>query len=811
MKTFLQSLFILFTAIYLFLPLDALGQTAPLEYYIQGYKLNSGSKDGNENYGSNPELSFSAVIEIPDAPWIQLHFDKTNLGKESYVIITSLFDHQWQKLNVASLEQWNNYSAFFNGNSVKLELFVAPFDKEILINVDEVIVGKWANGVVTESQCGPTDDRVLSNQPATARLLNVGCTAWIIPNGKFATAGHCLDGSSANVVEFNVPLSLPNGTLQHPGPEDQYSVNVSTKVYQDGGIGNDWGVFEVYPNSNTGLMPKQAQGAYWPLVQSYSPDSIRITGYGVDYDNQNYNQVQQTHVGPNAGSSGTTMRYVTDTEGGNSGSPVIDALNNVAVGIHTHGGCTTSGGNNNGTSTFHTAFWAAADEGAGGCPVEPPSNPNPSNGQTNVALTLSELSWTNGTGAVSNELYFGTDPNALTLVQSGTLANSWTITGVTFVYGTTYYWRVVEIGDTCNTNGSLWSFTSVQDPNLVENCEPFNNISNWTAVGPLGMTNWTVSNSASAGGTAPELRMGWSPSFNGKSVIRSGVLPLINNHETSFSFRFFLDWYADPSGTATVSVTYDGGVTEQILHQVVNPTANVGPTQITGTFTTPASGSDSAKLQIWFEGNSFNIDYIYWDDLCIGQIIPVELTSFTATKLANEVQLNWITATEINNQGFEIERKSFENGTQSSEWIKIGFVPGFGTTIEMKSYSYTDSKLNSGKYIYRLKQIDFDGAVKYSQEVNAEVTVPLQYSLEQNYPNPFNPSTNIKFSLPSETKVVLSVFNTLGERVAEIVNGTMKEGYHEVVFDASSIPSGIYFYRMETNKFTDVKKMIVIK
>jgi hypothetical protein len=163
-----------------------------------------------------------------------------------------------------------------------------------------------------------------------------------------------------------VPPSLPDGTLQHPGPEDQYAVNVSTRVFVNVGVGNDWGVIEAYPNSVTNLLPIQAQGTYWPLEQNLEPDSIRITGCGTATGERN--QVQQTHVGPNAGSSGTTMRYRTDTTGGNSGSPVIDALTNNAVGVHTHGGCSSSGGNNNGTSLFNTAFWAAVDEG--NVPVE---------------------------------------------------------------------------------------------------------------------------------------------------------------------------------------------------------------------------------------------------------------------------------------------------------------------------------------------------------------------------------------------------------------------------------------------------------
>jgi V8-like Glu-specific endopeptidase len=387
MKTPLQPFFVFLALSSIVLFTNNFAQTAPLQYYIQSYQLESGVFDGDKTLENKPVEVFSSVVELHSVPWMQLHFSDSHLGDGSYIIIKSLYDDLWQKLDAISLEQWNNYSAFFNGNAIEIKLFLAPTDQQVFINIDKIIVGEWYQEDPSFSICGPTDDRIASNQPATARLLSVGCTTWIIPNGKFATAGHCLDGSSSTVVEFNVPLSLPNGTLQHPGPEDQYSVNVSTKIFTNGGIGNDWGVFEVYPNSITGLMPKQAQNAYWPLVQDLGPDSIRITGYGVDSGTAN--QTQQTHVGPNAGSSGTTMRYRTDTEGGNSGSPVIDALTNTAVGVHTHGGCTSSGGNNSGTSTFHTAFWAAVDEG--NVPVELSSF------NASVVDGVVELSWITAT------------------------------------------------------------------------------------------------------------------------------------------------------------------------------------------------------------------------------------------------------------------------------------------------------------------------------------------------------------------------------------------------------------------------------
>jgi hypothetical protein len=195
--------------------------------------------------------------------------------------------------------------------------------------------------------------------------------------------------------------------------------------------------------------------------------------------------------------------------------------------------------------------------------------------------------------------------------------------------------------------------------------------------------------------------------------------------------------------------------------------------------------------------------------------IPVELTSFTANISGANVELNWTTATEVNNQGFEIERASSLT-TPVQDWQKIGFVPGFGTTTEPKSYSYTDQSVNSGKYYYRLKQVDFDGSFDYSNVVEVDVTLPSEFALEQNYPNPFNPSTSIQFSLPIDAQVTIGVYNLVGEKVAEIASGNLSAGSHNITFDASKLTSGIYFYRLDATgfngkTFSSVKKMTFMK
>jgi hypothetical protein len=192
-------------------------------------------------------------------------------------------------------------------------------------------------------------------------------------------------------------------------------------------------------------------------------------------------------------------------------------------------------------------------------------------------------------------------------------------------------------------------------------------------------------------------------------------------------------------------------------------------------------------------------------------IVPVELTSFTANIVGSNVELSWTTATELNNSGFEIERRE-----DNVSFTKIAFVPGFGTTTEPKSYSYTDQSVNTGTYYYRLKQIDFDGSFTYSGVVEVDVSLPSKFALEQNYPNPFNPSTSIQFSLPVDAQVTIGVYNLVGEKVAEIASGNFTAGSQKVTFNASALTSGIYFYQLNATgndgkTFSSVKKMALLK
>jgi hypothetical protein len=201
-------------------------------------------------------------------------------------------------------------------------------------------------------------------------------------------------------------------------------------------------------------------------------------------------------------------------------------------------------------------------------------------------------------------------------------------------------------------------------------------------------------------------------------------------------------------------------------------------------------------------------------------VVPVELSSFNAFVIGRNIKLSWQTSSETNNRGFEVERllvKDLQNCTPSgcvnfnNIWETIAFVDGKGTTNEVSSYSYTDNDLESGVYKYRLRQLDFDGAAKFSNEVEVEFFIPKVYVLDQNYPNPFNPKTTIGFQLPEKAFVTLKIYDTLGNELITLLNEQKNPGVHEVNFNSAKLSSGVYYYKLITDKFTDLKKMVILK
>lgn len=187
-------------------------------------------------------------------------------------------------------------------------------------------------------------------------------------------------------------------------------------------------------------------------------------------------------------------------------------------------------------------------------------------------------------------------------------------------------------------------------------------------------------------------------------------------------------------------------------------------------------------------------------------VIPVELSSFTATGQHGVVELRWATATETNNKGFAIMRSR-----DNISFEQAGFVEGAGNSLAARFYSFTDKASGTGTWYYKLKQIDFNGTYSYSPLVQVEVGVPEEFTLDQNYPNPFNPTTTISFSLPEDADVSLTLHNTLGEKVADILNGKFSAGHHKTELNADNLSAGVYYYRLQAGTASAVKKLVLLK
>lgn len=195
--------------------------------------------------------------------------------------------------------------------------------------------------------------------------------------------------------------------------------------------------------------------------------------------------------------------------------------------------------------------------------------------------------------------------------------------------------------------------------------------------------------------------------------------------------------------------------------------------------------------------------------------IPVELTSFNASVNGNNVQITWTTSTELNNDGFEIQRAILHSEYGKSPYVPIVFIKGKGTTTNFSSYMYEVRQLAPGVYFYRLKQKDFDGTFEYSHELLVEVLIPSDFELYQNYPNPFNPNTVIDYSLPEKSDVRIIIYSILGKEIKSLIYMSKEAGYHTYHFDGAGLPSGTYIYQLQakgnSGLFVDSRKMILIK
>jgi hypothetical protein len=390
------------------LPCAQMQQGPVFPFHREPYQLDSGKRSDG---GVQVAAVFQHTIRVPGAPWLRLHFSDYNLGEQSFITMTSLKDGSRQRLDAMTIREWGSSSAYFNGDAVEIELRVAPGEKDIFFQTEEITVGEWvgeAAGVLSPqaivSLCDGDDDRVDSDDDRVGRLALADdspctiddpdciawCTVWIGSNGALMTAGHCmddddppdgvLDRDAEDIVEFHIRNSHPDGTPRFADADDQYPlIPGSIQFHFDDSLGDDWAVFAVSRNPNTGLLPQHAQGpgAFFRLTreQPNTGDDLRVTGCGQDATppgtTGSWNsdtQTQQTDVGPYQGESASGAavwhRHRVDTQTGNSGSPMIWEDNGFAIGIHTAGGCNNPAVNheNAGTSFEHDPLEAALDD-----------------------------------------------------------------------------------------------------------------------------------------------------------------------------------------------------------------------------------------------------------------------------------------------------------------------------------------------------------------------------------------------------------------------------------------------------------------
>lgn len=376
-------------------------QTAEIPFHVEESQVQSGRHTATR--GAQSEAVFSTTVQSFDAPWLQVQFGAADLGRNSYLRLTGVQDGATQELNASLLEAWSKRSAMFKGGAIKIELFAAPEDKDVFFEVESAIVGDWIGGVplsptrpnvqewpgstpqipfeipdTPNTICG-VDDRVASNDRAIGRIVPIGCTGWVISNGAFLTAGHCFTPTMTQ-IQFNVPASLANGTIQPPAPNDQYPIDRSNVVWRNNGEGDDWTVFRVTANMTTTLTPPLAYDTFYRIRPNDQPATVRVTGYGVDGPAPCFgesrqpgctnpspplnatNQTQQTATGAGQGRTGDHYEHRVDTTGGNSGSPVMysDLPNRQAFAIHTHGNTVAACDTDfNGGTAFTNATLAA--------------------------------------------------------------------------------------------------------------------------------------------------------------------------------------------------------------------------------------------------------------------------------------------------------------------------------------------------------------------------------------------------------------------------------------------------------------------
>ncbi len=407
-------------AVLLMLATDVVGQTDPMVIPAVPVDVDSGVVD---NTTGTVTTVFSTVIQVPEAVWVRLDFDEVLLagdigaGTASTLRMTSLADGGYQVMNATHVAQWHHSSAYFNGDSVKVEVIAHPHTGPNRLVISEVTIGVVGADGGERTICDGVDDRTFTTDRRVGRGRNAAgeakCTAFIINDCQHCllSAGHC-EGhlNPAGQIHFNVPKSTAAGTPVMSNPNDQYAIDVTSWSFTANGSGDDWSYFGCFPNPTTGLTPYQAQWKSFAMAMppAASEQVLRVTGYGVTSApvNPNLNRALKKDTGPYTSRTGSNIAYRVDTTSGNSGSPVmLEGNPDAAFAIHESGGCGAGGaGANHGTGLNNAGLQAALAAPKGVCTasleVSVVPNPHACGGCGPGATTAVTLNLTNNSGGV---------------------------------------------------------------------------------------------------------------------------------------------------------------------------------------------------------------------------------------------------------------------------------------------------------------------------------------------------------------------------------------------------------------------------
>ncbi len=527
------------------------------------------------NPGTAPAVVWAEQVSMPGIAGIQLEFDVAELtSDDDAIIVRNPLDGQVHELHRKQLAQWRNRSAWFNGSTLDVSLRLAAGSTANL-TIGNAVVQVPTAPVGPDEICG-ADDRVASSDPRVCRLVfnaltfSYGCTGWMINDRSTVLgAGHCAatNPSYFSLAEFNVPQSTSGGVIVHSAVADQYPIDGSSLTFSNNGPGNDWAVARLHPNSQ-GVTAYQRQGAAFSLATTSTPSqsgTFRLTGYGLDNTPITATNTQQTSLGGNVALVGDQIRHTVDSEGGNSGGPLIDETTGLAVGVHTHGGCTAAGFNT-ATNILKPALQSAItlQSGCATVPLQNGSDAFVSCSSTIINTTQSSGNFV-GVGVISQYYNPGEDwdMNVTGIVsQRGALQTDYCIANghagiVPAVSGQVYrfagtggawaefsiaspiavgQWNVFGWGSDDFFQLYEFNVTAAGVYDVTVNTDPF---VEWTLIGGAPQSTWQVgaalqSGSGASGTRQAAMSLGWhclvvhrpvSPGLFGTSTVTINVRP----------------------------------------------------------------------------------------------------------------------------------------------------------------------------------------------------------------------------------------------------------------------------------------------